>query len=396
MMRPRARKLFRVRPNSILLLALGLTWAACDDTSGPGDEDGTLVVSTATVGNEPDVDGYRLEVDGVVALRLDPTATADVILLAGPHRVALVGVAEHCSVLPGASLDVEVVPRGSTSVAFEINCAVTGARITITTTGLDPDPDGYRVEVDGADRATIPANGSALLALAPGSRIIGLAGLAPNCTPEGPATREVTIVGNEALPIDFAIVCTATSGLIRVVIEAAGTDVEGSYKATVDGAKSFDVERTGGANLIPVPAGDHVVSLLAPSNCAVETEPQSVTVSSGGLVRDTVEVTFAVTCVRAFATLQIIARTTGTIPQVEYIAWGCPLSGQYCWDWLVGPLGRLGPNDTLNARAPLSVRRVELTGVPGNCSVQGSNPSSRFTLTPGGTHTIEFGVACSP
>jgi hypothetical protein len=250
--------------------------------------------------------------------------------------------------------------------------------------------------VDGADRATIPASGSALLALAPGSRIIGLAGLAPNCTPEVPATREVTIVNNEALPIDFAIVCTATSGLIRVVIEAAGTDVEGPYKATVDGAESFDVERTGAANLIPVPAGDHVVSLVAPSNCAVETEPQSVTVNSGGLIPHTVEVSFAVTCIRAFATLQIIARTTGTIPQVEYIAWGCPLSGQYCWDWLVGPLGRLGPNDTLNARAPLSVRRVELTGVPGNCSVQGSNPSSRFTLTPGGTHTIEFGVACSP
>jgi hypothetical protein len=387
-----------MRSSSILLAALGLTWA-CDDTSEPSDggyEDGTLVVSTATVGNEPDVDGYRLEVDGVVALRLDPTASADVVLPAGPHRVALVGVAEHCSVLPGPSLDVEVVPRGSTSVAFEINCALTGARITITTNGLDPDPDGYRVEVDGADRATIPANGSRLLALAPGSRIIGLAGLAPNCTPEGPATREVTIVDNEALPIDFAIVCTATSGLIWIVIEAAGTDVEGSYKATIDGAESFDVGRTGGANLIPVPAGDHVVSLVAPYNCAVETEPQSVTVSSGGLIRDTVEVTFAVTCVRAFATLHITTHTTGTLPQGEYTVWGCSYSVSYCWEFLVGPLGRLAPNDSLDARVPLIVHRVHLTNLPQNCSAQSPNPSPIFTLTAGSTRTIEFRVGCSP
>ncbi len=48
--------------------------------------------------------------------------------------------------------------------------------------------------------------------------------------------------------------------------------------------------------LAPVLAGDHIVSLVAPSNCSVETDPQSVTLTSGGLIRDTVEVTFSVIC----------------------------------------------------------------------------------------------------
>jgi hypothetical protein len=272
----------------------------------------------------------------------------------------------------------------------------TGVRINVTTTGLDPDSDGYRVQLDGADRATIPANGSALLALTPGSQVVGLTGLAANCTIDGSMTRAVTIVNKEPLPIDFAIVCTATSGVIQVVIEAGGADVEGYYTATVDGAVHPGLGPHGSANLISVSAGDHVVSLAGPYNCAVKTRAQSVTVSAGGLIRDTVEVTFAATCVGHFATLQIIAPTTGSIPQGEYVAWGCSYGGQYCWDFLAGPLGRLGPNDTLSARAPVKVRRVELTDLPANCSVQGPNPSPPFTLTPGGRHSIEFSVACSP
>ena len=51
------------------------------------------------------------------------------------------------------------------------------------------------------------------------------------------------------------------------------------------------------AYMAPVPPGDHIVSLIAPAPCSVNTGPQSVTVTRGSLTRDTVEVDFSVTCV---------------------------------------------------------------------------------------------------
>ena len=108
-------------------------------------------------------------------------------------------------------------------MAFEVSCRLTGARITTTTTGLDLDLDGYRVEVDGTDQGILPSNGTrVVLRLDPGSRTITLTGLAPNCTIEGPGSHTVTIVDTEIAPVEFAVVCTATSGVIGVVGRGLG------------------------------------------------------------------------------------------------------------------------------------------------------------------------------
>ena len=89
----------------------------------------------------------------------------------------------------------------------------------------------------------------------------------------------------------------------------------------MDGARSFFVGPSEPAYLTAVPAGDHVVSLVAPANCSVETDPQSVTVTAGGLIRDTVEVTFSVTCVPRSRDATGQRSTTGSIP-TDAIAFG--------------------------------------------------------------------------
>ena len=121
-----------MRTHPILLLAVGLTLAACDDsagpstggpsTGGPSTRDGTLVVSTSTGGGDPDQDGYLLTVDGVDSLALDPTGTVEIDLVDGQHTLRLLGVAEHCSVAPGTPLEVDVPSQGTTPVAFEVSC----------------------------------------------------------------------------------------------------------------------------------------------------------------------------------------------------------------------------------------------------------------------------------
>jgi TolB protein len=281
-----------------LLLVVGLSLSACDDPGGAdlgGPSPGTLVVSTSTEGDDPDQDGYLLTVDDVDSLDLDPTGTAQVDLAPGRHTLRLLGVAGHCSVAPAPSLEVDVPPQGTTPVAFEIICRLmTTARITTTTTGLDIDPDGYSIAADGTDRGAIPANDTVLIRLDPGSRMIALKGLSPNCTIEGPGSQMVTIVADQVASIEFAVVCTATSGVIEIVISGNGVGVV--HQAAVDGGTPFPVGPGDRSYVGGVPAGDHVVSLAPTATCSVNTDQQSVTVTAGSLIRDTVEVTFPVTC----------------------------------------------------------------------------------------------------
>jgi hypothetical protein len=306
-----------MRTHLILVLVLGLTQAACQDNAGPSpgpSQDspdppaspptlGTLVVSTASGGNDPDQDGYLLTIDGVDSVTLDVTDTSRIDLPAGPHALRLVGMAEHCSVSPGTPLDVPVPSGDTTSVAFEVMCSLTGVRITTKMTGLDFDTDGYHVEVDGTDRGIVFSNDTVLTRLDPGSRTIGLTGLTSNCTVDGPGSRTVTIVEAEIAPVEFAMRCTATSGVIKVIVTGA---IPGAmYQATLDGANPTQVGTGGLAYLDGISAGDHLVSLSVPANCSVRPRQQSVRVTAGSLVRDTVEASFSVTACTGSGTIRV-------------------------------------------------------------------------------------------
>ena len=294
-----------MRTHPMLLVAVGLTLPACDDSPVPGgpSTEGTLVVSTSTGGTAPDLDGYLLTVDGGDSLPLDPAGTSQIDLAAGQHTLRLTGMAEHCSVSPETPLDVAVPSRDTTAVAFEVTCSATGVRITTTTTGLDFDTDGYRVEVDGTDRGIVLSNDTVLTRLDPGSRTIGLTGLMPNCTIEGPGSRTVTIVEAEVVPVEFAMVCTATSGVIKVIVTGPNTGIV--YQATVDGANPFQVRTGGPAYVGGISAGDHLVSLTGPANCSVHPSQLSVRVTAGSRIRDTVEARFSVTACTGSGTLRV-------------------------------------------------------------------------------------------
>jgi hypothetical protein len=154
-----------------LSLVVGLWLSACGDSGGPSE--GTLLVATSTAGENPDQDGYQLVVDSGGFFHLAPAGTFELDLSPGRHGLTLLGVEDQCSVAPGAAVEVEVASRATTSVAFEVNCPATGARVNVTTTGLDLDPDGYRVVVDGTDRGFIASGGTLLTRHDPGSTTIG-------------------------------------------------------------------------------------------------------------------------------------------------------------------------------------------------------------------------------
>ncbi len=378
-------------------MVLGLTLAACQDSADPSPTPptvGTLVVSTTSGGNEPGHSGYLLTVDGVDSLRLEPAGMSQIDLPAGPHTLRLLGIAEHCLVSPGTSLDVAILSGSTTSVAFDVTCSVTGVRITTTTTGLDFDRDGYRLEVDGIEQGFLPFAGNLLTRLEPGSRTIALTGLSPNCMSVGPSSHSVTVQPSEITLIDFAVACTATSGVIGVVVQASGTNPNDHYQVVVDGRRPF-VLQSSPVYLIEVPAGDHVVSLVTPANCSVKPDSQSVTVTAGGLTRDTAYVAFRATCIEQFGRIRITAPTTGPVPAGhEYEVIVCANRGFTCpWEPILQR--KLAPKDTIIAQYGTTITvSVELSNIPVGCRVQTANPTPFLTVPANGIRDVPFPVVC--
>ena len=152
----------------------------------------------------------------------------------------------------------------------------------------------------------------------------------------------------------------------------------------------------GTAYLSAVPAGDHVISLVPPADCSVETEPQPVTVTAGGLIRDTVSVTLSVTCRRRFGTLRITAPTSVSIPTAPYSVWICRVQYDCIFEDIWRFLGELEPNGTLVANREPGRYRLNLRDIPARCRVRPSVLSPELTVTDNTTLDIEFRVTCSP
>ena len=372
---------------------IGLALTSCREAAGPPGH-GTLQVSTATGGNAPDPDGYLLSVDDATYVALDPRDSVHLDVSGGSHLLTLRGVAEHCVVTPGAMVQVDVQAESTTAVAFEVGCQATGARVSVVTSGVDLDPNGYGVVVDGTNRGVVRANGTLLILLAPGFRTVVLQGLAPNCRYDASGSATIAVQQGEMVRVDFSVTCVATTGAIGVSVSEGVT--EGVYEGRVDGGTPFSVAPFTPAYVLGVTPGEHRVTLAGPPHCVVEAPEQTVVVTVGSTVRDTAHVVFAVTC--APTRLRITAPTSGPIPVESYSVLICD-SGWYCY--YNGPtfVGNLAPNGSLLVpvhAVPHLAYQLELANVPATCEVQVPNPTAVLTPVAGDTLDVEFPVACSP
>lgn len=133
-----------------------------------------------------------------------------------------------------------------------------------------------------------------------------------------------------------------------------------------------------------------MVELIPPVNCSVETDPQPVTLTAGGMVRDTAEVSFSVSCVERQSTLQILAGTSGTPPPHDYTVWACQQPPFYC-QFYAYRLGALPPNGRLVVQIDPGTWNIWLDDVPTTCGVLGP---SWFVIERSETLTVTFSVSC--
>jgi WD40 repeat protein len=273
----------------------GLLACGGDDGAGPGE--GALEVVAVTLGSAPDPDGYTVSLGrtGAATWALPSNGSLMIPSLApGADSLTLSGVAGNCLVGDGLVHPVTIVAGDTARVELSINCPASPLQVTASTTGSDPDQDGYDVTLDGSVQGQLLPNDDVLAfpALGPGAYAIGLSGVSPNCTVSGENPRTVTVDPDHPTTVHFDVACNP-SGTLVVNVSASGDPDPDGYVVRLNGGPPAGIGVGGGAFEF-LPPGDYTVALsdVAP-HCALSgPATATATVVSG----DAATVAFTVAC----------------------------------------------------------------------------------------------------
>jgi hypothetical protein len=299
----------------------------------------------------------------------------------------------------GLALDSAVTVPFTTGTTATLTATL---RITVGTSGSQPDTDGYAGCVDPASAGhgatacgyggpvALAMNGSARVTVDTGAHAVLLTGVAANCSVTGDNPRAVLRAApGDTVVVPFSINCVPVTLHITTTTTGVSLDPDG-YSVCVDLVPDpwypdYDctiAEAIGvnGSVTVSVAPGSHDVSLDGVAgNC---------TVSGGGTLTavGSTEVPLAITCVAA-GSVRVTTVTSGTdLPAGAYSA---------CLDSSGGCLA-MGTNAvaTYNGVIP-GPHTVTLTGVAGNCTVSGGMTRG-FTVAQDATADVAFEVACTP
>ena len=195
----------------LIVFALSAPVIGCDDTMISISTDGQIEVAVHTSGLDTDT-GFGVSVDGGVLQLVSAGASVTLIdLSAGSHSVLLSGVSDNCRVEGANPRTVVVGSDGTASVAFEVSCAMVSTGdldVTVRTIGDQPDPDGYRLSVAGADTRAIGIDAHETFdGLTPGIHLITLKDLDPPCAVVGSNPQPVTTVRGQSVAVQLVVSC---------------------------------------------------------------------------------------------------------------------------------------------------------------------------------------------
>jgi len=188
---------------------------ACATTLAPG----SITITTATTGSNPDPDGYSVRLDAESDQPIGPNATVTIATVSvGSHTLSLSGVEWNCSVNGANPRTVSVAGGATTETVFAVTCGPGNSLVVTTvTTGVDVDANGYHV---GAAKtcwgtpdcricptcgdADVPVNGTATISgLQSGDYLVELSGVASNCGITASPPSIVAVPG----AVEFDIAC---------------------------------------------------------------------------------------------------------------------------------------------------------------------------------------------
>jgi len=372
------------------LLVLAAIAVGCTGENLVEPDTGTLEIGSATTGVELDTDGYTVQIDGGPARPLGPNATVEILEVAsGTHTVLLAGAAANCAVEGNNPRSISITGGQTASLTFAVACGATtgGLRITSTTTGPSPDPDGFTITIDGTAGETLATNGEiTVVGLTSGAHTVGIAGVSGNCQVGGDNPRSVPVTPGSTGEAAFSIVCQTpppTTGTIRITTATSGpgTDLDG-YAFSVDGGGDQPIGLNATGTVTNLGAGAHAVQLLGVAeHCTVSgANPRNVTVPAGG----TIAVAFSLSCQATTGSIEVTTSTGGSAPSSSGI--GFTIDG--------GSSHSIGANATVAvAGVAAGAHEVRLLGTPANCVIEGTNPRA-ISVTAGNTTAVAFAITC--
>jgi Tol biopolymer transport system component len=205
---------------------------------------GAVRFHIVTTGSDVDPNGYVLSFEGDRRVGAN-----DVVLVpnvgAGPRDWFLGDLVDNCRLPSGASYmsgTVNAVAADTIDVTITVQCNAVygGARVSATTSGSAPDPDGYVVTVDTFPAQTLAPNGATVTfgRLVPGAHRLVVQGLAQDCALRGatnPVAFNVAAVG-DTTPIALDVVCSPTPAALHVLFESDRTGITQRFIVAPDGS----------------------------------------------------------------------------------------------------------------------------------------------------------------
>lgn len=256
--------------------------------------------------------------------------------------------------------------------------------LRISSSATVPEPfllSSYGIAIDGGTPLLVPAAQNASLmvnGLAHGTHRVALTGLPAACS-AGENTREVTLKGDDTVQVTFSIVCTRTTGDLRVTTITTGTDIDpDGYLVLLNQAPRAIIGANGVSMLSFVPAGTYAVALSGVATNCTGGAAQTVTVVAGAQAT----ALFNVSCT-AVAYIRVASSTSGTDPDPDGVTLRI---GQ-------GSPTRLR-SGTSTLRAPTGSVSWTLGDIQPNCTLGGPT-SGTATLAAGDTLTIDAAATCS-
>ncbi len=132
---------------------------ACE---GPTEPRGGGISVTGSVSGGADPNGFELVLDRRAAVPFDgvgPLLFAPVAR--GTHRLELAGLSGNCRPEAAEVQEVLVEEDDTAAVSFSVACESPGGalEISVSTGGVELDPNGYTVTIDGSPAGRVDRNG---------------------------------------------------------------------------------------------------------------------------------------------------------------------------------------------------------------------------------------------
>jgi Tol biopolymer transport system component len=214
------RSVHPARSGALVALCVSLA-ASCFDME-PFEsvvfQSGAVRITVITTGQDLDPDGYVVLVDEVLTGGRSINANGTLVignLRTGIRVLTLVGVAPNCALANG-SRSVAVSPNDTIDVAFTSSCSnMATLRVTVETTGVDPDPDGhiYTMTARLYHSFHVEANKTLAQQFAAGEYVFTLTDVAANCDLAEPRERNITLVSGDTVALVFHLTCSAVTPL---------------------------------------------------------------------------------------------------------------------------------------------------------------------------------------